>query len=276
MENMLQDKVAIITGSGRGIGQAAAIQFAREGAKVVVSDIDPEPANQTVEEIKKAGGQAVAFVGDATADDFAEGIVKAAADAFGRIHIIVNNAGYTWDGVVHKMSDKMWDAMMDIHIKAPFKIIRAAAPFFRDAAKLEIEKWGRPVARKIINISSMSGTSGNAGQSNYAAAKSAVSGFTKSMAKEWGRFNVQCNVIAYGWIDTRLTKNKEEAEALERDGDKVPVGIPEAQRQAMTMMVPLGRPGTPDEAAGPILFLASPLADYVSGQVILVSGGLSM
>ena len=243
---------------------------------MVVSDIDPEPASQTVEEIKKMGGEAVAYVGDVTTDDFAEGVVQAAADAFGGIHIIVNNAGYTWDGVIHKMNDKMWDAMMDIHINAPFKIIRAAAPFFRDAAKLEIEKSGRAVARKIINISSMSGTSGNAGQSNYAAAKSALSGFTKSMAKEWGRFNVQCNVIAYGWIDTRLTKNKEDAEALERNGDKVPVGIPGAQRQAMAMMIPLGRPGTPEEAAGPILFLASPLADYVSGQVILVSGGLSM
>ncbi|UCF92145.1 MAG: SDR family oxidoreductase [Desulfobacterales bacterium] len=276
MENMLQDKVAVITGSGRGIGQAAALKFAREGAKVVVSDIDPAPAGQTVEEIKGAGGEAVAYVGDVTADDFAAGIVQAAADAFGGIDILVNNAGYTWDGVIHKMTDKMWDAMMDVHVKAPFKLIRAAAPFFRDAAKREIERSGRAVARKIINISSMSGTSGNAGQSNYAAAKSALSGFTKSIAKEWGRFNVQCNAIAYGWIDTRLTKAKEEAEDLERDGEKVPVGIPQAQRQVMTLMVPLGRPGTPEEAAGPILFLASPLADYVSGQVILVSGGLSM
>ena len=275
MENMLQDRVAIITGSGRGIGRAAALMFAREGAKVVVSDIDTAPANQTVEEIVKAGGQAIAFPGDATADDFAEGIVRAAAEAFGGIHIIVNNAGYTWDAVIHKMSDKLWDAMMDIHVKAPFRIIRAAAPYFRDAAKKEMAE-GNLFARKIINISSMAGTSGNAGQANYSSAKSAILGLTKTMAKEWGRFNVQSNAVAYGWIDTRLTKNKDETEDLERDGEKVAVGIPEGQRQAMTFMIPLGRPGTPEEAARVILFLASPLSDYVSGQVILVNGGLSL
>ena len=274
MNNMLQDRVAIITGSGRGIGQAAAFQFAREGAKVVVSDIDPEPANQTVEEIKNAGGEAIAYAGDVTTDGFAEGIVKAAADAFGAIHILVNNAGYTWDGVVHKMSDNMFDAMMNIHVKAPFQIIRAAAPYFRDAAKKEMTE-GKLAARKIINISSMAGTSGNAGQANYSSAKSAVLGLTKTMAKEWGRFNVQSNCVAYGWIDTRLTKAKEKiTDALERDGEKVAIGIPEAQRQAMTMMIPMGRAGTPDEAAAVILFLASPLSNYVSGQVIEVSGGL--
>jgi 3-oxoacyl-[acyl-carrier protein] reductase len=273
MEKMLKDRVAIITGSGRGIGQAAALQFAQEGAKVVVSDIDPEPANETVEEIIKAGGEAVAYSGDVTAEGFAQGIVKTAVDAFGGIHILVNNAGYTWDGVVHKMSDKMFDAMTNIHVKAPFQIIRAAAPYFRDAAKKEMAEGG-PVARKIINISSMAGTSGNAGQANYSSAKSAVLGLTKTMAKEWGRFNVQSNCVAYGWIDTRLTKAKENVDDLVRDGEKVAIGIPEAQRQAMTMMIPMGRPGTAEEAASVITFLASPLSNYVSGQVIEVSGGL--
>ncbi len=274
MEKMLESKVAVITGSGRGIGQAAAKLFAQEGAKVVVSDIDPAPANETVEEIKEAGGEAIAYAGDVTADGFAEGIVKAAGDAWGAVHIIVNNAGYTWDAVVHKMTDKQWDAMIGIHVTAPFKILRAAAPYFRDAAKKEMAE-GNVVSRKIINISSMAGTSGNAGQANYSAGKAAILGLTRTMCKEWGRFNVQANAIAYGWIDTRLTKAKENLEPLERDGEKVEVGIPDAQRQMMKMMIPLGRPGTPEEAAGAILFLASPLSDYVSGQVILVSGGIS-
>lgn len=273
MGNMLQDKVTIITGSGRGIGRAAAFKFAQEGAKVVVSDIDPEPANQTAEEINRGGGQAISYPGDVTADQFAERIVKTAAKTFGGIHVLVNNAGYTWDSVIHKMSDKMFDAMINIHVKAPFKIIRAAAPYFRDAAKKEMAE-GKPVARKIINISSMAGTAGNAGQANYSSAKSAVLGLTKTMAKEWGRFNVQSNCVAYGWIDTRLTKAKEKAGDLEREGVKVAMGIPEAQRQAMKMMIPMGRPGTPEEAADVILFLASPLSNYVSGQVIVVSGGL--
>jgi len=275
MEKMLENRVAIITGSGRGIGRAAAMMFAKEGAKVVVSDIDPEPANQTVEDIKSAGGEAIAYPGDVTAEGFPEGFVKSAVDTWGALHIIVNNAGYTWDAVVHKMTDKLWDAMMAIHVTAPFRIIRAAAPYFREAAKKEMAE-GKTVARKIVNISSMAGTSGNAGQANYSAAKAAVHGLTRTMAKEWGRFNVQANVIAYGWIDTRLTKAKENTAPLEREGEKVAVGIPDAQRQMMKMVIPLGRPGTPEEGAGPILFLVSPLSDYVSGQVILVSGGLPL
>jgi len=275
MDKMLKDRVAIVTGSGRGIGRAAAVLFAREGAKVVVSDIDPQPAEETAAEIKKAGGEAVTYIGDITAPDFPEGIVKAAVDAWGALHIIVNNAGFTWDAVVHKMTDKQWQTMLDIHVTAPFKIIRAAAPYFREAAKKEMAE-GQPVARKIINISSMAGTSGNAGQANYSAAKAAILGLTKTMAKEWGPFGVRANAIAYGFIDTRLTKPKEEAVSLEREGDKVAVGIPEKQREMMKMMIPLGRAGTPEEAAGAILFLASPLSDYVSGHVLIVSGGLSL
>jgi len=275
MDKMLKDKVAVITGSGRGIGRAAAVLFAREGAKVVVSDIDPQPAEETAAEIKKAGGEAVTYIGDITAPDFPEGIVKAAIDAWGALHIIVNNAGFTWDAVVHKMTDKQWQTMLDIHVTAPFKIIRAAAPYFREAAKKEMAE-GQPVARKIINISSMAGTSGNAGQANYSAAKAAILGLTKTMAKEWGPFGVRANAIAYGFIDTRLTKAKEEAVSLERAGEKVAVGIPEKQREMMKMMIPLGRAGTPEEAAGTILFLASPLSDYVSGHVLIVSGGLSL
>jgi len=273
MEKVLADKVAIITGSGRGIGRAAALLFAREGAKVVVSDIDSVPAEEIVTEIKASGGQAASFVGDVTSPAFADGVMKETVDRWGGIHIIVNNAGFTWDAVIHKMTDDQWQAMMDIHVTAPFRMIRAAAPYFRDAAKKEMAE-GTAVARKIINISSMAGTGGNPGQANYAAAKSAILGLTKTLAKEWGRFNVQANSVAYGWIDTRLTKEKEAGEVLERDGKQIPIGIPDAMRQMMTMMIPLGRAGTPEEAAGPILFLASPLSDYVSGQVLLVSGGL--
>ncbi len=276
MEKMLQDRVAIITGSGRGIGRAAALLFAQEGAKVVVSDLDAQPAEETVEDIKKAGGQAVAYVGDATAPEFAEGIVKTATDNFGALHIIVNNAGYTWDAVVHKMTDQQWEAMMDIHVKAPFRIIRAAAPYFRDAAKKEMSESGQAVPRKIINISSMAGTNGNPGQANYSSAKAAMMGLTMTIAKEWGRFNVQCNCIAYGVIDTRLTKAKEEVDSIEMGGEKVAVGIPEAQRRMMLAMIPLGRVGTAEEAASAILFFVSPLSNYVSGQILKVSGGLSL
>ncbi len=273
MEKMLKDRVAIITGSGRGIGKAAALLFAQEGAKVVVSDIDPAPAEETVAEIKNAGGEAICYNGDATADGFAEGIVKAAVDAYGGLHIIVNNAGYTWDAVVHKMTDNMWDAMMNIHLKAPFRIIRAAAPYFRDAAKKEMAEGTGPIARKIVNISSTSGVNGNAGQANYSSAKAGIVGLTKAVAREWGRFNVQSNAVAYGWVDTRLTKAKEETEDIVRDGEKVTIGIPSQQREMMKMMIPLGRPGTPEEGAGVILFLASPLSNYVSGQCIIMSGG---
>ena len=272
MEKMLEGKVAIITGSGRGIGQAAARLFSQEGANVVVSDIDAGPAEETAADINKSGGKAVAYVGDATTPEFSEGIVKAAADEWGAVHIIVNNAGYTWDKMVHNMTDEIWDAMLDLHLKAPFRIIRAAAPFFRDAAKKE-QAEGRVVARKIINISSVSGTRGGVGQANYSSAKSGILGLTKTLSREWGRFNVQVNAIAYGWIDTRLTKAKENAETLHRHGKEVAVGIPAARQEALRQGHPLGRPGTVDEAAGAILFLASPLSDYVSGQVIEVTGG---
>lgn len=275
MGKMLTEKVAIITGSGRGIGRAAALQFAREGAKVVINDIDTEPAEKTVSEIKKQGGSAVSFVGDVTSPNFAGDIIRTAIDHWGALHILVNNAGFTWDSVVHKMTDDQWQTMLDIHITAPFRIIRAAAPYFRDAAKKEMA-GGTATPRKIINVSSMTGTGGNPGQANYAAAKSAVLGFTKTLAKEWGRYNVQANTVSFGWIETRLTKEKEAGGSLDCKGQEIALGIPDAMRQMMTLMIPLGRAGTPEEAAGAILFFASPLSDYVSGQVLSVSGGLSI
>ncbi len=267
---LLDGKVAIITGSGRGIGRAAALLFARHGARVVVNDADRIPAEATAADIRAAGGQAAVCAGDVTASDFPDRILRAAHDAFGRVDILVNNAGYTWDGVIHKMTDQQYDAILDVHLKTPFRLIRALAPHWREAAKAEITATGRAACRKIVNVSSTSGVAGKAGQANYAAAKMGVVGLTKTVAKEWGQFNITCNAVAYGWIDTRLTQAKEKGE---KTATGVPLGIPEAQRACMAAHVPLGRPGTPEEAAGPMLFLASPLSDYVTGAVLLVTGG---
>ena len=272
MEKMLRDRVAIITGSGRGIGKAAALLFGREGARVVVSDLDPEPAEETASEIRAAGGEAIVVAGDVTGPAFAGEIVKKAVDTWGGLHILVNNAGYTWDAVVHKMTDEQWDAMPAVHLTAPFRLVRAAAPYFRDAAKQE-KLEGKAMNRKIINVSSTSGTRGNAGQANYSSGKAGIVGMTRTLAKEWGAFNVQANAVAYGWVDTRLTQEKEAGQTIERDGKPVAVGIPAAMRGAMQMMIPMGRAGTPEEAAGPLLFLASPLSDYVSGQCLEITGG---
>ena len=276
MGTMLKDKVAIITGSGRGIGQAAAIRFAREGAKVVVSDIDAAPAEETVAEIKAGGGEAVAYAGDVMASDFAEGIVQKAADTFGGLHIIVNNAGFTWDSMIHKMAEEQWDKILDIHLKAPYRIIRAAYPYFVNAAKDEMEKQGQAAARKIVNISSVAGVGGNLGQANYSSAKAGIVGLTKTMSKEWARYNVQANCVAFGFIDTRLTQDKEKGIEVDTGKEKVAVGVPAKQRQIFINMIPMGRPGTPEEAANAILFFASPLSNYVSGQLLICGGGFSM
>ncbi|MEW6439830.1 MAG: SDR family oxidoreductase [bacterium] len=273
---MLKDRVAIITGSGRGIGRATALLFAAEGARVVVSDLDAAPAQETVAEIRKNGGRAIAHVGDVTSPGFAADIVRAAAGEWGAVHILVNNAGFTWDSLVQKMSDEQWDKILDLHLKAPFRILRAAAPYFVDAAKKEMEGGGKAVPRKIVNISSVAGVSGNLGQANYSSAKSGVIGLTKSMCKEWGRYNVQSNCVAFGVIDTRLTQDKEKGITVEAGGQKIAVGVPEKIRQSFVSMIPLGRVGTPEDAARAILFFASPLSDYVSGQVLVVGGGFSM
>lgn len=272
MEILMQDRVAIVTGSGRGIGQAAAKKFAASGAKVIISDIDAEPAEQTVDEIKQAGGIAVPHIGDATDPGFAEAIVQTAIKNFGNLHILVNNAGFTWDAVIHKMTDEMWKTILALHLEAPFRLIRAAAPYFKDAAKAEMENGGQAISRKIVNVSSTSGTNGNIGQANYSSAKSGLIGLTKTMAKEWGRYNVQANAAAFGWVETRLTAAKEEGGAIVMKGEKVKLGIPEEKRKMLAKMIPMGRAGTSDEAANLIFYLASPLSNYVSGQVIEMNG----
>ena len=269
---LLPDKSAIITGSGRGIGKSIARLLAEHGASVVINDIDSDVAEATAKEINEAGGRAVVCAGSVTDPEFPDKLVKTAAENFGGIDIIVNNAGYTWDGVIQNMTDDQWYAMIDVHLTAPFRIIRAATPYMREVAKQEIAE-GRRVQRKIINVSSTSGVAGNAGQVNYSAGKMGIVGVTKTMAKEWGRFNINVNAVAYGFIETRLTQAKEKQEKIQVEGKEVELGIPEAMRQMAKNFIPLGRPGSPDEAAGPVLFLASPLADYVTGHVLLVTGG---
>ena len=269
---LLPDKSAIITGSGRGIGKSIARLFAEHGASVVINDIDSDVAETTAKEINEAGGRAIVCAGSVTDPEFPDRLVKTTAEKFGGIDIIVNNAGYTWDGVIQNMTDDQWYAMIDVHLTAPFRIIRAATPYMREVAKQEIAE-GRRVGRKIVNVSSTSGVAGNAGQVNYSAGKMGIVGVTKTMAKEWGRFNINVNAVAYGFIETRLTQAKEKQEKIQVEGKEVELGIPEAMRQMAKNFIPLGRPGSPDEAAGPVLFLASPLADYVTGHVLLVTGG---
>jgi 3-oxoacyl-[acyl-carrier protein] reductase len=274
MAGLLEGKTAIITGSGRGIGRAAAELFARHGARVVVSDIDPDPAQQAVEAILAAGGQAISVPGDATNKAFPDHLVNTAIEKFGGLDIIVNNAGYTWDAVIHKMTDEQWEAILALHLTAPFRIIRAASTFLRESAKREKAEAGQARARKIVNISSTSGTRGNPGQSNYSSGKAGVIGLTRTLAKEWGQFNIQVNAVAFGRIDTRLTQAKEKGETIHRGDKEVAIGIPQERLDRTSAMIPMGRGGTPEEAAGAIFFFASPFSDYVSGQVLEVTGGL--
>ncbi len=266
---VLDGKAAIVTGSARGIGRATAELLAEHGGRVLINDLDGDVAEQAASEI---AGETSVFGGDLTQAGVPDQLVQKAVDEFGRLDIIVNNAGYTWDGVAHKMTDEQFQAMLEIHTVVPFRIIRAAAPHLREPAKQEREE-GREVFRKIVNVSSVSGTMGNAGQVNYSAAKAGVVGLTKTLAKEWGQFKVNVNAVAFGFVETRLTASKEEGGKIEMEGREIPLGIPEQMRAMAAMMIPLGRPASPEEAAGPVFFLCSPWANYVHGQVLNVTGG---
>lgn len=266
---VLDGRSAIVTGSARGIGRATAELLAAQGARVVINDLDGDVAEQAAGEIQ---GETVAFAGDLTKDGVPDELVATAVEAFGGLDIVVNNAGYTWDGPIHKMSDEQFQAMLDIHNVVPFRVLRAAAPHMREPAKQERDE-GREVFRKVVNVSSVSGTMGNAGQANYSSGKSGVVGLTKTLAKEWGQFKINVNAVAFGFIETRLTAAKENAETIEAEGTEIQLGIPEQLRQMATMLIPLGRPGTPEEAAGGIFFLCSPWSNYVHGQVLNVTGG---
>jgi 3-oxoacyl-[acyl-carrier protein] reductase len=266
---VLDGKAAIVTGSARGIGRATAALLSEHGARVLINDVDGDVAEQAASEIE--GGTAV-FSGDLTADGVPEALVQAAVDAFGQLDIVVNNAGYTWDGMLHKMSDDQFRAMLEIHTVVPFEVLRAAAPYLRDAGKKDREE-GREVFRKVVNVTSISGTQGNLGQANYAAAKAGLVGLTKTVAREWGAFKVNVNAVAFGFIDTRLTASSEEGATIERAGHEIKLGIPPQNRERAGTIISLGRAGTPQEAAGAIFFLCSPWSNFVHGQVLTVNGG---
>ncbi len=273
-DKLFENQVVVITGSGRGIGAAAARLFSQHGAKVVVTDLDAEPTEAMVKEIQDAGGEAIGFPGDVTDAAFPDALLKATIDAFGKINVLVNNAGYTWDGMLHKMTDEQWDAIIAVHNTAPFRLIRAAAPHMREVAKREIAEHGAPQEnRVIVNVSSTSGLHGNIGQANYSTAKMGIVGLTKCIAKEWGSFGIRCNAVAFGFIVTRLTNAKEDGASIKVGDKEIALGIPEGMRGRATTGSPLGRPGTAEEGAGGILLMASPLASYVNGHCLEVTGG---
>ena len=270
----LDGKVAIITGAGRGIGREIALKLSREGAAVVVNDLDPEPTEAVVSEIVEAGGRAVGCAGSVTDADFAERFVACATDDLGGLDIIVNNAGYTWDSVIQKMSDEQWDAILDVHLKAPFRILRAAQPYIAAESKAAAGRGEQPTCRKVVNVSSVAGLGGNPGQANYAAAKAGVTGLTKTLAKEWGRYNVTVNTVAFGLIKTRLTEATADGDAtIDVGGNEIKVGVnPQLMKQLETM-IPLGRAGTATDAAGAVYLFCIPESDYVSAQTLICGGG---
>jgi len=267
----LEGKVALVTGSGRGIGRAVAQKLAACGASVMLTDIDEGPVREAAAD---TGARAVWLAGDLTAPEFPQKLVDATIAAFGSLDIIVNNAGYVWDNVIQKMTDEQFQAMLNIHLVAPFRILRAASSFIREAAKREAAE-GRRVMRKVVNITSISGVDGIAGQAGYGAGKSGINGLTKVLAKEWGRYQVNVNSVGFGLIDTRLIQpiDKNAPPTIEMAGRQIPVGAPPAFLEAAKAACPLGRLGTTEEAAGAVLFFCSPLSDYVSGEILIVSGG---
>jgi len=271
----LDGKVALVTGAGRGIGQAIALKLAGDGARVVLNDLDEEPAMDTVARIRDLGGEAVAVTGDVTGSGFAESFVGKAMDEFGGLDIIVNNAGYTWDSVIQKVSDEQFDAMMDIHVKAPFRILRAAAEPIRVLSKTEKEKDGAAKSRKVVNISSIGGLFGNAGQVGYSSGKTALIGMTKTLAKEWGRYNVTVNCVAFGLIETRMTETFEDRPHTHKIGEReIGMGVPKEFVSSISRMIPLGRAGRPEDAANAVYLFCIPESDYISGEVVVASGGL--
>lgn len=271
----LADRVALVSGSGRGIGREIALKLAAAGASVVVNDLDTDVAEQTAADITAAGGAATSCAGSVTDPEFAARFVATAVDTYGGLHIVINNAGYTWDNVIQKMSDEQWEDILDVHLKAPFRILRAAQPVIGAAVKAERAE-GRQVTRKVVNISSIAGTGGNAGQANYSSAKAGVTGLTKAMAKEWGRYDVTVNCVAFGLIRTRLTGATAGGDAsIDIAGRQIKVGVNPDLLEQLEKTIPLGRAGTPAEAAGAVYLLCIPESDYISGQVLVCGGGFT-
>ena len=266
----LSGRTALVTGAGRGIGLAVASQLAAAGAQVVINDLDATVLEQAASSI--SGAESVP--GDVTAPDFPQRLVETAIEKFGSIDIIVNNAGYTWDTVIQKTTDEQFQAMLDIHVTAPFRILRAASTFIRETAKREIAE-GRRRMRKVVNITSIAGTDGNAGQAGYSSGKAAIIGLTKTMAKEWGRYNVNVNAVGFGLIQTRLVQPfSRESANIDIKGRSITVGVQPQFLETIKDACPLGRLGTTEEAASTVLFFCSPLSDYVTAEVLMCSGGL--
>ena len=271
----LSNRVALITGAGRGVGRAIALKLATEGAQLVINDLDESAAEGTAEEVRKAGARSVSCAGNITAQGFAERFLGTAVEAFGGVDIIVNNAGFTWDGAIHKMTDEQWEAIIACHLTAPFRILRAAQPIIREQVARD-QTAGLRVVRKIVNVSSMAGMFGIAGQANYSAAKAGIVGMTKSLAKEWGRLNVTVNAVSYGLIQTRLTGlASDPASTIDVEGRQVKVGVNPQLLDTLQAMVPLGHMGLPEEAAGAVYLMCIPESDYISGHNLVCSGGLT-
>ena len=258
------------------MGRAMALLFAQEGARLVINDIDESPAKEVMEEIKKTGGEAITITGDITSEYFPQQLISGAVDTYGPdIDVLVNNAGYSWHALVHKMTNEQWSAIQDVLVTAPFKIIREAAPYMRSNAIKEIKKHGVAKCRKIINITSIGGMeSSNAGMTNYSAAKAAVIGLSRALAKEWGRFNICVNCVAPGIIETRMTDSK--IQPIKSSHENVVIGVPKNFLQTCLDATPLGRFGSTEDVAKAVLFLASPLSDFITDEVIRVTGGLIM
>ncbi|MBV9081661.1 MAG: SDR family oxidoreductase [Acidobacteriaceae bacterium] len=274
MDISLRSRTAIVTGAARGIGRAIAEKLAAAGASVLLADVDEPVLRDTQQAMSAAGGRVEAIAGDLTRTDFPEAIVRKTLESFGSLDIIVNNAGYTWDNVIQKTTDEQFQAMLDIHVTTPFRLLRAASNWIRETAKHEIGAGNR-VMRKVVNITSISGLDGNPGQAGYSSGKAAVVGLTKTLAKEWGRYNVTVNAVAFGLIDTRLIRPMENPETAVDIGERhVRVGMQAEVREQAVRMIPLGRLGTPDDAANAVFFFCSPLSDYVTGEVLVCSGGI--
>jgi len=267
----LSGKTAIVTGGGRGIGRAIVQRLASAGANVLACDLDRQALQETQSSVDHP--ERVALVsGDLMQPALPQEIVNAALEAFDSIDIIVNCAGFSWDGVIQKTTDEQFLAMLNIHVVAPFRLLRAASDYLRATAKREIAA-GQRVMRKVVNITSISGTGGNAGQSGYAAGKAGVIGLTKTLAKEWGRYNINVNAVGFGLIQTRMTQPLTPETRIEMAGKEIPIGVQPAMLDSIAAACPLGRIGTPEEAAGAVLFFCSPLSDYVTGEVLICSGG---
>lgn len=268
----LDGRVALVTGAARGIGLASSKQLAAAGARVLMCDLDGEALAEAQRELD---GESATLALDLTGADAGDAVVQAALERWGDLHIIFNNAGYNWDAPLVDLTDEQIQAMLDIHLVAPMRILRAAGRHFRAAAERDVAD-GRTVYRKVINSSSISGTMGNPNQANYNAAKAAVIGLTKGLAKEWGAWNVNVNALAPGFIETRLTALTDDAGSIAVGGRTISLGIAADHRRKGVEQVPLGRPGTPDEVARVVLALASPVSDYITGQVISVTGGVML